>query len=247
MAEEFRVLRPREYHTQLVSKKQRADGRTLEEWRAIKLETDAIKTADSSSLVKLGNTSLVCGCILRTQDNDDGDKFELEVDLPPICSTPTSNNTPQHTAQLLTKTLKNILEDYRCLDGNDFKVDKESNQFYSVYVEIICLNYDGCLIDAALIGILSALKSIKVGPKLVFRAIPVCSTFAVIGNQIICDPNLEEENVAASTFSITIDLVNGDSCRVSKFGGKSLTSGDLIKCIQLAKQRAATLHDVLKL
>lgn len=252
MAEEFRVLRPREYHSQLVSKGQRADGRHLEEVRQLKLETDAIRTADSSSLVKLGNTSLVCGCTTRLLKVD-GNKEECEpirlrVELPPICSSPTGYRT-QNTAQLLTRTLRNILDDANCLGKQSFYT-KDASHYWSVDVEVICLNYDGSLLDASLIAVLSALKSLTLKSELPeipdqnisLNTIPVCCSFATINNFIICDPTLEEETVAQSTFSITIDSATSYSCHINKTGGKSLSTKDLMKCIQLAKTSAANVR-----
>lgn len=255
MAEEFRVLRPVEYHSQLVSKGKRADGRSLEDVRELKLETDAIRTAESSSLVKLGNTSLVCGCTIQVavnndKNNEDEETIKIKVELPPICSSPTGTTT-HHTAQLLTRTLKNILEDSSCLDKKNFLSD---DSYWSVDVEVICLNYDGCLLDAALIAVLSALKSLKINRDdsddmmsqyLEFNTFPICSSFAVIGNKIICDPNLEEESVASSTFSIVIDTRTKRCCHISKIGGKPLSSWELSKCIELAKNRAEKLENVI--
>lgn len=253
MAEEFRVLRPREYHSQLVSKGQRADGRTMEEIRELKLEIDAIRTADSSSLVKLGNTSIVCGCtsqILKmTSKSEEIDEIKIKVELPPICSSFIAHWT-QNTAQLLTKTLKNILEDSNAIDKQSLHIP-DSDYYWSVDVEVICLNYDGCLIDAALMAILSALKSLKLSAKIAdisdkffeLYNTPICSTFAMIGDRIICDPSLEEETVAQSTFSVVIDPDTNQICHITKVGGKSLTANDLAKCIQLAKTRASQLKE----
>lgn len=255
MAEEFRVLRPREYHSQLVLKGKRVDGRKLEESRDVKLETDAIRTADSSSLIKLGNTSLVCGCtskILKYRDNgEDNEEIKIRLELPPICSSPTGYQT-QNTAQLLTKTLRDILDNSNCIDKQSFHLE-EFDSYWSVDVEIICLNYDGSLIDVALLAVLSALKSMKLtsgfsniqSRSIKMNTTPICSSFALIGDQIICDPNLEEETVAQSTFSITVDPQTNMACHINKIGGKALSSVELFKCIELAKKRAAELKKII--
>lgn len=255
MAEEFRVLRPREYHSQLVSRGKRADSRKLEESRDVKLETDAIRTADSSSLIKLGNTSLVCGCtsqILKYQPNgEDNEEIKIRLELPPICSSPTGHRT-QNTAQLLTKTLKDILEKSECLDRQSFHIP-ELELYWSVDVEVICLNYDGSILDAALTAILSALKTLRLKSEFTniesrqvkLNNIPICSSFAMIGTEIICDPNLEEEIVAQSTFSITLNPRTGETCHINKIGGKALNINDLLKCIQLSKTRANKLMQLM--
>lgn len=252
MAEEFRVLRPYEFHCQLIKKGKRADGRKLDEFRDIKLEVDAISTANSSSLVKLGNTSLVCGCTTRLSkkldSNQESDDINIHVELPPICSSPTGHRT-QQTAQLLTKTLKNILDDMNCLDRSCLSIEHD-NLAWSIDVEVICLNYDGCLLDAALIAVLVALKSLKLTDKtsdnspkkFILNKMPIRSSFAIIGDRVICDPNLEEETVAQSTMSITVELSsNGENFHVNKQGGKAIDLGKLAECNRLAKQRASLI------
>lgn len=256
MAEEFRVLRPKEYHAQLVSKGQRADGRKLNETREIKLETDAIKTADSSSLIKFGSTSLICGCTAQlsklTDKKDDSERIRIKVELPPICSGPTGYKN-QNVSHLLTKTLREILDNSRCFDDDSFSVP-DSDYYWLVDVEVICLNYDGCLLDASLLAIMSALKSLVLSsknpslePQVVrLNSIPVCSTFALIGDHIIYDPDLEEENVAHMNFSITIDSATNQSCHINKVGGKSLTTSNLLKCIEIAKTRAKSVRKLIE-
>lgn len=257
MAEEFRVLRPYEFHCQLMAKGRRADGRTLEDIREIKLDTDAIKTANSSSLVKLGNTSLVCGCTARLlnrreRNDDNNEEIKITVEMPPVCSSPTGYRT-QQTAQLLTKTLKNLLDDTDCLNRENLHVN-EMDSYWCVDVEVICLNYDGSLLDAALIAVLTALKTLKLTPTdknvpdrlFQLNSIPVCTSFGIIGDHIVCDPNLEEETVAQSIFSITIDSSSKRNCHINKVGGKSITTKQLLKCIDLAKKRACHIQDQLK-
>lgn len=251
MSKEFRVLRPFEFHCQLISNGTRADGRELTEFRNIKLETEGIRTADSSSLVKLGNTSLVCGCTSQlypshAKDQHSNDEvINITVELPPICSSPTGYRT-QHTAQLLTKVLKNILDDTDCLDKLClFFSDQDCH--WSIDVEVICLNYDGCLLDAALIAVIAALKTLKLkdatnhAPErsFVINSIPVCSSFAIIGDHLICDPNLEEETIAQSTFSITVDpSFDNGKYHINKVGGKAINTKRLDECVTLARQRA---------
>lgn len=258
MAEEFRVLRPFEYHSHLISKKQRADGRGLDESREVRLEIDAIKTADSSSLVKLGNTSLICGCKARLlPDNDQSepeDRIKLRIELPPICSSPTGRHT-QNTEQLSTKALKDILAATNCIDESNLNLPSIGH-FWSLEVEVICLNYDGSLLDAALIAVLSALRSIKLNNdtmneeitsnRIHLNSLPICNSFATIGGHTICDPNLEEESVAQSTFSITADPTQSSSWHIRKVGGQALSVAELGRCMSIARQRSDKLQSLLR-
>lgn len=256
MAEEFRVLRPYEYHCHLISKQQRADGRGLDDGREVRLETDAIKTADSSSLVKLGNTSLVCGCRARLLPENDlteaEEEIKLKIELPPICSSPTGRQT-QITEQLLTKALSDILEDNNCIDKQSLHL-LAIESYWSIEVEVICLNHDGSLLDAALIAVLSALRTLNLktdrmtDDKLTavpFNSLPITTSFATIGDKNICDPNLEEETVAQALFSITIDPKVEDSWNIRKVGGQALSLRGLDECLRVAKRRSQALQHLL--
>lgn len=256
MAEEFRVLRPREYHSQLVAKGRRADGRSLDDARPVKLETDAIKTADSSSLVKLGNTSLVCGCttqLVQMQEGlEDGEELNINVELPPICSSPTTSYRTNQTAQLLTRTLKSMVADSGCIDKQNFHI-LGTDKYWIVDIEVVCLNYDGSLLDAALLAVMAALRTLKlvddsqIVPErsIDLPTIRTCSSFASLGDHIIVDPTLEEENVSQSTFSITIDTATQNSVNINKTGGKALTTDDLFRCINIAKRRSKEFKDII--
>lgn len=258
MAEELRVLKPREYHSQLLSKGRRADGRSLEESRQLKLEIDAIKTADSSSLVKLGNTSLVCGCTTRLVQMQDGleneDELKIEVELPPICSSPTVGYRTNQAAQLLTRTLKSIVADSGCIDRQNLHI-LGTDKYWIVDIEVICLTYDGSLLDAALLAVMAALKSLRLVDNsqnqpvpertIDLKTIPACSSFALLGDRIIVDPTLEEETVSQSMFSITVDTNTKNTMNINKTGGKALSSDDLFKCIDIAKKRSEQFRALL--
>lgn len=247
------TISAKEYHFNLLASGKRADGRKLSEVRDVKIETDAIRTADSSSLVKIGHTSLVCGCTTQVSlltTDDEFDPIKIKVQLPPICLHPTGFKT-QHTEPLTTKILKDILNDSDCLNTQDFIISDDS--YWSVDLEVICLNYDGCLIDAALISILSALKTLKLSTKtnespdrnITLHSFPLSTTFASINDHIVCDPTLDEEAVSQSTFSITIDCKDNRLCHINKTGGRAITQLNLSDCIDIAKKQKNRLKSII--
>lgn len=251
MAEEFRVLRPREYHSQLILRNLRHDGRGLDQFRPVKLEIDAIRTADSSSLVKIGNTTLVCGCTIQktTIDEKDSDQesLKLHVEIPPISSNHAGFKT-HHIAQLLTKSIKDILDDTECLNLACL-TDNESKTRHIIDVEVICLNYHGSMIDAALLSVLTALSSLKIEgiTQTIVKpgCLPICTSFAILSNRIICDPNLEEEAVAQSLYTITIDGLSSRLVGIQKVGGRAISQGQLVKSIEFAKKRTVEIKPML--
>ena len=57
----FQRLHPRAYFERFLAEHVRPDGREAEEWRDLFLHVGSISTADGSALVRLGETTIVCG------------------------------------------------------------------------------------------------------------------------------------------------------------------------------------------
>ncbi|CAB1333287.1 unnamed protein product [Coregonus sp. 'balchen'] len=61
MAAGFKTAEPLEYHRSFLKENCRPDGRELGEFRTTTLNIGSISTADGSALVKIGNTTVMCG------------------------------------------------------------------------------------------------------------------------------------------------------------------------------------------
>lgn len=57
----MRAINPVKYYKDYLSNNIRPDGRNFTKFRSIALNVDSISTADGSAIVKLGNTTVVCG------------------------------------------------------------------------------------------------------------------------------------------------------------------------------------------
>ncbi|KAF8651091.1 hypothetical protein AX16_004891 [Volvariella volvacea WC 439] len=57
----FQRLHPRTYFERFLVEKVRPDGREFGEWRQVSIVTGSISTADGSALVRMGDTTIVCG------------------------------------------------------------------------------------------------------------------------------------------------------------------------------------------
>ncbi|XP_032533875.1 exosome complex component RRP43-like [Chiroxiphia lanceolata] len=129
-----------------------------------------------------------------------------------------------------------------------------------LYCDIICLDYDGNLLDASVFALLAALKNVqlpsviiheetglsevnlKQKTPLIIRKHPVATSFAVFDDTVlIVDPTAEEEDLATGTVTIVTDE-KGRLCSVHKPGGSPLTGAKLQDCIT----RAVTRHKEVK-
>lgn len=57
----FRTIHPIKYYRNYIAHNIRPDGREFESFRPIRINVKSIGTADGSSIVKLGNTTVICG------------------------------------------------------------------------------------------------------------------------------------------------------------------------------------------
>ena len=57
----FQRLHPKAYLERFLAEQLRPDGRETTEWRDIFVHVGSISTADGSALVRLGDTTIVCG------------------------------------------------------------------------------------------------------------------------------------------------------------------------------------------
>lgn len=56
-----RVIHPVKYYRDYLNYDLRPDGRDLRKFRPVVINVDSIGTADGSAIVKIGNTTVVCG------------------------------------------------------------------------------------------------------------------------------------------------------------------------------------------
>lgn len=57
----YRAINPVKYMKNYIEKSVRSDGRSLLEFRPTIINRDSISKADGSALVKIGNTTVICG------------------------------------------------------------------------------------------------------------------------------------------------------------------------------------------
>lgn len=57
----IRTIHPKKYFRNYLAHSIRPDGREFDAFRPIRINVKSIHTADGSAIVKLGNTTVVCG------------------------------------------------------------------------------------------------------------------------------------------------------------------------------------------
>ncbi|KAF7284852.1 hypothetical protein GWI33_021495 [Rhynchophorus ferrugineus] len=253
MAEQYKTLHSAKYYRDYLKNDIRPDCRQLSAFRPVIINVDSIKTADGSAIVKIGRTTVVCGIkaeICRPKPETPRQGFLVpNVDLPPLCSSKFKSGPPSDQAQVLTQIIADILENSRCINLEQLCIFPDKIA-WCLYADIICLDYDGSLIDACALALISCLKvvtlpEVEYDPGLDKQQVNlekrsplnisctfVATTFAIFDDKLILsDPSSEEENLSAGT--LTVVTSDEELCYMHKPGGSPLNEEQITKFISI--------------
>ncbi|KAH9507922.1 Exosome complex component RRP43 [Bulinus truncatus] len=264
MAEQYKIAQPKEYYNKFLEKDVRPDNRELGEFRPTALNIGCITTAEGSSLVKLGNTSVICGIKAEIADPNGSEKkgyLVPNVELSPLCSTNFKPGPPCELAQVLSQNMADFLSDSRCIKLEDLCIFP-GKFVWCLYIDLVCLDYDGNVMDACTLALLAALKNTllplvtvdeetgdlktdtSIHQVLPVTSCPVSTSFIIFDNQILLvDPTREEEEF--STGAITIITEGKNLCSIYKPGGTPLTDTQIDTCIERAFERGQEAESLI--
>ncbi|XP_030056261.1 exosome complex component RRP43 [Microcaecilia unicolor] len=259
MAAGFKTVEPLEYYRRFLKENCRPDGRELGEFRPTTVNIGSITTADGSSLVKLGSTTVLCGikAEFSAPPTDAPNKGYIvpNVDLPSLCSSRFRPGPPGEEAQVASQFIADVIENSQIVLKEDLCI-ANGKLAWVLYCDIICLDYDGNILDACTCALLGALKnvrlpSVKINEEtglaevcmkekspLKIRKNPVATSFAIFDDTLsLVDPTAEEETLATGTITIVMDE-DDRLCVLRKPGGSAISAEKLQTCIS----RAITRH-----
>ncbi|XP_010901892.2 exosome complex component RRP43 [Esox lucius] len=266
MAAGFKTAEPLEYHRSFLKENCRPDGRELGEFRTTTLNIGSISTADGSALVKIGNTTVMCGIKAELANPavevPSRGYIVPNVDLPPLCSSRFRPGPPGEQAQAASQFIADVIESSEVIQTEDLCIVK-GKLCWVLYCDIMCLDYDGNVLDACLIALLAALKNVRLPevtfsedsevPKvslenrrgLTIHKHPVGASFAVFDDSImIVDPTAEEETLSTAIITVVMDEEK-HLCALHKPGGTSLSGEKLQDCINRTTIRHKEVHKLI--
>ncbi|KAH8096594.1 ribosomal protein S5 domain 2-type protein [Cristinia sonorae] len=270
----FRRLHPKLYLERFLAENVRPDGRSFDEWRDVSVNVGSISTADGSALVRMGDTTVVCGVKAEIAepelDRPEHGFLVPNIDLPAMCSPKFKPGPPSEEAQILSERLNEVLVASNIIPTTSLCI-KSGKSAWVLYVDATCINYDGNVFDAALLAMVSALKNTRL-PQATYNeeterttctrktmvpldiaGIPISSSFGIFdATHILADPTTFEEPLLDTTFTITLDDSGGIVSVVQLGLGMAAAGligggkGDVLnQCIEAAKRRSADVRRVL--
>jgi len=248
--------------TQMIDNEKRMDGRGLRDYREMKIEQGLIERAEGSARVLLGKTEVVVGVKIEMgepfPDTPNEGVLTVNAELTPIASPIFEAGPPDEDSIELARIVDRGIRESKAIDTEKLVIEPGKKVFV-VFVDVYVLNHDGNLIDTSALAAVAALLNtkmanyevkegeVKIKPgyeKLPINKRPITVTIAKIGNKLIVDPLLEEEQIMDARISMAIDD-DGHICAIQKGGSGYFEPNQLLEASKIVEQKAKEIRKKL--
>ncbi len=237
----------------------RLDGRSVSDFREIEVEFGISNSAESSVSVKIGKTHVYAGVkmgvVTPYPDSPDAGTFMTTAELGPMCSNKFDLGRPGIEAIEMGRVIDRGIRESGFIDFKALCIE-EGEKVWQVFLDIVAINDDGNLFDAAGLAALIALgrarlpaydkETDKIEHELTDNPLPLDKealsfnmTLHKIGNEIIVDPSYEEELISELRLSIAMGDNNGEPRITAMQKGKegAITPEDMDKILKLVEDK----------
>src|SRR3972149_4609004 len=240
----------------------RLDGRGLTDYREFTIEEGLIERAEGSARIRLGKTEVLVGVKVGTgapfPDTPNEGVLPVNAELVPLASPTFEPGPPNENSVELARVVDRGIRESKAIALEDLCVEPGEKVFV-VFVDVYVLNHDGNLIDASALAALAALANtkmfnyevkegeIKIKPgykPLPIRNYPVAVTFAKIGDKLVVDPWLEEEQVMDARLTLAVEK-DGKICAPQKGERGFFTQEEIFEASKIAQQKSAELRKLV--
>ena len=242
---------------ELLKDSNRLDCRGQFENREIVVETDVSNKAEGSARVRLGNTEVIVGVKLQTQepysDHKDEGTLMVGMEINPSAGERYEPGPPKIDAIEIARVVDRGIRESGYIDFKKLCI-KEGEVVWSVMIDIYAINDDGNLLDASAIGAVAALKMTKIPEydeedgvkygKLTDNGLPLTEneslmmTFYKVGDQLLFDPIRDEEDASSARLTLAISKPGKDKIinSMQKGGLDSISIEHLNQVIEEAEK-----------
>ena len=248
---------------ELLANEKRVDERGLTDYREIQIEPGLIERAEGSARVRLGKTEVIVGVKIGTgtpfPDVPDKGVLTVNAELVPLASPDFEPGPPGENAVELARVVDRGIRESKAIDLEKLCVESGKLVFV-VFIDVYVLNHDGNLIDASAMAALAALLNTKmfkyevedgdIVKKPGYTPLPIINypiavTFAKIGNKLILDTGLDEEQVMDARLTMTMDK-DGNICAIQKGGGSGyFTKEEILEATKIAQKKTEELRKIV--
>ena len=245
--------------SELMDKKKRMDDRDLTDYREMKIEQGIIERAEGSARVLLGKTEVVVGIKIEMgepfPDTPNDGVLTVNAELTPIASPKFEAGPPDEMSIELARIVDRGIRESKTINTEKLVIEPGKKVFV-VFIDIYVLNHDGNLIDASAFAAMSALLNTKMAnyeikdgevqikpgyEQLPIRKHPITITIAKIGDKLVVDPSLEEEEVMDARISMAIDD-DENICAIQKGGSGYFEPDEIFEAAKIVKAKAKEIR-----
>ena len=247
---------------QLIAHGKRLDNRGITDYRDFQIEAGLIEKAEGSAHVKLGKTEVLVGAKVEVgepfPDTPEEGVLTVNAELVPLASQSFEPGPPDENSIELARIVDRGIRESKAIDTEKLCIEAGKKVFV-VFVDVYVLNHDGNLIDASALAAMSALLNTKMAnyeveegevktksgyTQLPVKRHPVTVTLAKIGDKLVVDPWLEEEQVMDARISMAVDE-DDNICAIQKGGSGYFEPKLIFEASQIAKEKAKELRKKL--
>ena len=234
----------------LINNGKRADGRDFDQRREIVVEPGIISKAEGSAKVTLGDTQVIVGVKPSI-----GEPFADTPDVGVLMTPPSPESIE------LARVVDRGIRESELVDLEKLCIE-EGKKVWMLFIDLHVIDYDGNLFDCANIAVMAALLNTKlptasiVDDELVLDEenlmdLPVrdkvaLSTFVKIGNGMVLDPSLEEEEVLDARLSVGVTQNNSYISSMQKGGEVPLTRDEILDAVHTAIATKDEIYEYLE-
>jgi len=240
-----------------LAKGTRYDNRSFEEFRPIRVQKGALKSAEGSALACIGNTKVLASVKfdIATPFSDRPREGVLISNAELLCLASPSfeSGPPDENSIEFARIVDRAVRSAECVDLKSFFVSE--GKVVSLFLDLYVLDHAGNFIDAGTLAATAALLDAKM-PKIEDgkiirgeytgplnpRELPISTTMVKVGGNWLVDPSREEELV--QDCRITISTTEKHVCTIQK-GKGSLTKQELFDCMDMSFKRGSEIRSML--
>ena len=239
----------------------RIDGRKLSEFRNVQVEIGVSPNAEGSARVKIGSTEVLAGVKLELgtpyPDKPDEGTIMVGAELLPLSSPDFEAGPPGITAIELARVVDRGIREAGVIDFKRLCITP-GEKAWIVVIDIISVNDEGNLFDAAALAAIAAVKDCRfpsvsngvinykdiTDERLPLNEEAVEVTVHKIGSAIFIDPSLAEEQLSEARITVAVTR-KGELCALQKGGDFPLIEEDIYSMIDLAVQKSRELRKLI--
>lgn len=247
----------------LVNNDKREDGRELNEYRDITIETNVISKAEGSAKVILGGTQVIAG--VKPQlgapfpDTPELGVLMTNCEMLPMADPTFEPGPPGEESIELARVVDRGIRESEMVDLEKLCVE-EGKHVWMLFIDLNIIDNCGNLFDACELAVMAALKSTRLPtativddelvidkentvPLSINKNVAMC-TFVKIGDKLVIDPNLIEEEVADARLNVGV-TDEGRICAMQKGGSSPLTPDEISSAVNMAISKSKELFNYI--